>query len=152
MRNVPAPSPRSMWARTGATAAPRETIASARAMASATSTGSRAKISSRVKCLYTRFLADAGQRLEQLHRLLATRDGKLEDEVPDAKLRHAPEVRDHLLAKATEWSAAGDRELIRLPSLLRGRLGDAGPVACNLEACAHRHPISLISRPCAATS
>src|SRR6266852_2174135 len=88
IRNVPAPSPRSMWPRTGATAAPRETIARAAAIASATRTGSTAMISSRLKCRIesdTGFLANPGQLLEQIHRLLAARDREFEDEVAVAE-------------------------------------------------------------------
>src|SRR5207253_11067348 len=119
MRKMPAPSPRSMCARTGAMAAPRDTMASEAAIASATRAGSTAMISSRLKCLDTRFLADTGQRFEQRHRLFAPRDGELEDKMADPKLGRTLEIRDHLLANATEGGAACRRELGALPALLR---------------------------------
>src|SRR5216683_2310385 len=145
MRKVPAPPPRSMWARIGAMAAPRDTMPSAAAIASATRAGSSAMISSRLKFLYTCFLANRCQRLEEFHRFLATRDRELEDEVADPQFGRAAKVRHDLLAHAAERGAPGRHELRALPSLLRGRLGDVLPAGCDLEAGAHRdlHPIQL---------
>src|ERR1700694_1641997 len=120
IRKVPAPSPRSMCARIGATAAPRETMPSAAAIASATLEGSIAMMSSRVKLLYTCFLADAGERFEKRHRLLAPGDRELKDEMANAKLYRSPKIRDHLLAHAAERRPAGGHELGALPSLLGG--------------------------------
>src|SRR3979490_2836071 len=97
-----------------------------------------AMISSRVKCLYTGFLADPGERFEERHRLLASRDRELEYEVADSELGRPLEIRHHLFAHAAERRAARGGELGAFPALLGRRLGDRGPVGGALESRAHR--------------
>src|SRR5579859_2784600 len=150
-----------MCVRTGATAAPRETFASASAIASATRRGSRAKIASRSKWRWdsplgardlakpdrcappgwrssdTRLFANGGERLEEVHRLLAARDGELEHEVVDPELSSLAKVGDHLGAQAPKRRAPSALELLALPPLLGGGFGDLLGVLDHLQAGPH---------------
>src|SRR5581483_1377248 len=140
MKYESAPSPRPTCARIGAMASPPDTIANADSTASNTSRGSSASTSAALKWRGSdiRLFSDGGQRLEQVHRLLAARDRELEDEVVDTELGGTPEIRDDVGAQASEWRPARDRELAGLPPGLGGRVRHLRRVVRDLQAGAHR--------------